>query len=389
VELLPISTWDGYTIFVILSTIIVSTIFMGFATKRVCQLQINANSDEEIRKYRLNTFEKLCLLVSFFSVVIVAGLQMSNSDYESYKALYLYEYSKTYNFFQLEGLFRAINKFVYDYLDEFQFVILIVSFITNIFMFRNVLYYSLRSKVNPKCALFIYLCMYMLVSFGMLRQICAASIVIFSLRYIQKKQYFKYAFFTVLALGFHATAIISVPLLFFSAMNVKTKGIKLIYRITIVIAFYFVAIFSNQILAVLGELLGRTTYSNYYAVESVGLGNIVYRIPILIFLLAFGTIIKKAPLYVRVFSGLVLFEVLLCFTYYFIPMLGGRLQYYIIFGYAIVIPYCIHNINSGKNGSPILTGIIVYGYGFYYLFNQLLTTEWITKYLMPISFFEF
>lgn len=386
---MPISTWDGYTLFIIIGTIIISTFFMGLATKRIYGLQRdNIIIDDEF-KYNFNIFEKICLLISFGTVVLVVGLQMSNSDYQSYKELYQYTYSKSYNLFQLEGLFRAINKFVYDYLHEFQYVILIISFITNIFMFSNIIYYSVRSKVNPQYAIFIYLCMYLLVSFGMLRQICAASIVIFSFRHIQRKQYIKYAFFTILALGFHATGIISLFLFLFSAVDIKSKDLKLLYRIGIVVAFYITVIFSNQILSLLGTILGRTDYSDYHAVEAIGLGNLIYRLPILIFLCLFGSIIKKSPQYVKMFSGLILLEILVCFTYYFMPMLGGRLQYYILFGYAIVIPYCLKVIGKGKDISPVIASFLIYGYGFYYLFNQLLTTEWITKYLMPIQFFIF
>lgn len=385
---MPISEWDGYTLFVILSTIIISTFLMGCATKRVYREQICVEAETYDEPLKFSAIERLFLFLSFVAVVSVAGLQMSNSDYDTYSYLYKYEYHLSYDLLRPEGLFKAINKFVYDYLYEFQFVILITSFITNYFMFNNLIYFSLRSKVNPKYALFIYLSMYMLVSFGMLRQICAVSIVVYSLRYIQKKQYLKYVFFTLLALGFHATAIVSIPLLIFSAMNTKSKDVKLLYRIIIVVLFYFVAIFSNQLLSVIGELLGRTNYSDYFAVEPIGLGNLVYRVPVLVFLFIFRTTIKNSPLYVRMFSGLVLFEVLLCFTYYFIPMLGGRLQYYILFGYAIVIPYCASKITK-ENGSLFLTGLIAYGYGLFYIFNQLLTTEWITKYLMPIKFFEF
>lgn len=385
---MPISEWDGYTLFVIISTIIVSTTFMGLATKRIYRESLIIDVETSDQKCRLKGIELLFLVLSFATVVSVVGLQMSNSDYGVYAYLYKYEYSLSYDLLNVEGIFRAINKFVYDYLHEFQFVIIITSFITNCFMFNNVMYYSLRSKVNPKYALFIYLSMYMLVSFGMLRQICAVSIVIYSFRHFQKKQYLKYAFFTLLALGFHVTAIISIPLLVFAAINVGSKNIKLLYRIIIVIAFYFVSIFSNEILSAIGVLLGRTEYSDYFAVESIGLGNLVYRIPILVFLCIFRKTIKNSPIYVRIFSGLVLVEVLLCFTYYLIPMLGGRLQYFILFGYAIVVPYCINEMNK-KSASKFTTGLIVYGYGLYYIINQLLTTGWITKYLMPIKFFRF
>lgn len=385
---MPISKWDGYTLFVIISTIIVSTIFMGVATKRVYRKSLNTNTEIYDEKWKFSAIEKLLLILSLATVVSVIGLQTSNSDYDTYSYLYNYEYHLSYDLLRPEGLFRAINKFIYDHVGEFQFVILITSFITNCFMFNSVIYYSLHSKVNPKYTLFIYLSIYMLVSFGMLRQICAVSIVIYSLRYIRKKQYLKYGLFTLLALGFHVTAIISMPLIAFSVLNIRSKDVKLLYKTIIVVVFYLVVIFSNQILSVIGVLLGRTSYSDYYAVESIGIGNLVYRIPILIFLLIFRTTIKNSPLYVRMFSSLVLFEVLLCFTYYFIPMLGGRLQYFILFGYAIVIPYCVSEINK-KNGHPFLTGLIVYGYGLYYILNQLLTTGWITEYLMPINFYSF
>lgn len=384
---MPISTWDAYTVFIIVLSITASTFFIGLATKRIYRISLMDRNHEDI-EYRLNYKEKVLLVLSFISVVLVVGLQMSNSDYFTYKSLYQYTYSQTYNLFQLEGIFRTINKIVYDYIHEFQYVVLATSCITNVFMFNNVIYYSLQSKINPKHCFFMYLSMYMLVSFGMLRQICAASIVIFSLRYLPRRQYIKYAIFTILASGFHATAIISILLLLFSAINIKIKNIRLLYRIVVIVAFYIVVIFSNQLLSLIGALIGRGSYSDYFAPESIGLGNIIYRIPVIIFMIVFRTVIKKSPVFVRMFTSLVMLEVLVCFSYYFIPMLGGRLQYYILFGYAIVIPYCIGTINKNRNVSSYQTSLIVYGFGFYYLFNLMLTTEWITKYLMPIQFFS-
>lgn len=359
---------------------------MGIGTNRVYNQIISDKT--VVAKYKFRFFEKICIFISFMLIVLVAGLQMSNSDYEAYKYLYTYEYSHGFNLFQVEFLFRAINKIVYDYLHEFQFVVLITTTITNLFMFNNIIYYSLHSKVKPKYVLFLYLCMYFLVSFGMLRQICAASIVIYSIRYIYTKKYIKWLICTFLALSIHATAFINFIFLLFAAINIKSKTIKNIYRFIVVIIFYLFAIFSNKILITIGGELGRSGYSNYYAVESLGLGNIVYRLPILAFLFVFRKVIEKSPPYVKLFAVFTLLEALVCFTYYFIPMLGGRLQYYILFGYAILIPYCMDNITRRNYQLPI-SNFFIYGFGLYYLFNQLLTTEWITKFLMPIKFFKF
>ncbi len=467
VVFLPISSWDLYTIFVIFSTIAVATYFMWLATARVfklqqagvaveedasrrkfdflskvrariaCALKVgaeddaeqpkhkitvffkkalirvlglnNAEADTEVSRYRhrFNHLEKICLFFSFLTVVAVVGFQTSNSDYENYKRLFMYEYSASYNLFQFEGLFRALNKLVFDHLYEFQFIVIIVSMITNIFMYANTVYYSLRSRLRPHCVLFVYLSIYMLVSFGMLRQICAAAIVLFSFRYIEKKQYFRYLFFTLLACGFHATAIMSslfFAFVFIGTMKTKKENTKILLRAGLIAAFYLCAIFSNQILRLIGSLLGRADYVGYFAAEPFGIGTLVLRLPILTFLFVFRKTLREAPPIVKMFTGLMLLEASLCFTYYFVPMLGGRVKYYVLLGYAIVIPYCINSLrgkdliipfarNRGLRVkeffSPLVCNVLIFGYGIGYLLIQLYTTEWITKFLMPIRFFKF
>lgn len=384
---MPISTWDGYTVFLIMFVIFIVTFLFGLATKRVYLLQLKAHEEDFYRKISFSYTEKVFMFLAFVVVVLFVGLQMSNSDYKVYKYLFEHEYSASYKLLQFEGLFRAINKFVYDVFHEYQFVAIILAIITNLFMFNNVIYYAIQSMIKPKYAMFLYLSMYLLVSLGMQRQICAAAIVLFSFRFIERKKYLKYFLLTVLAMWFHSTAIISVLFFCFLIVNDKTRQLKLFYKALIIIAFYIVIIFSNQILTIIGTIIGRYNYAEYYSIESIGIGNLVYRLPVLIFLIFFRNTIKEAPRSIRMFASLVFLEVLACFSYYFVPMLGGRLQYYILFGYTIIIPYCFKQISNSRN-SLLLYRVIIYVYGLFYLFYQLLTTEWITKYLMPIQFYH-
>ncbi len=389
--------WDGGTIVVIFSTVILATLLMGIAMRREFAQRVAAGIGEtEGFRYHLRWYENLCLFLSLSIVILVAGLQMSNSDYPVYKDLYRYEYSKNFNLLQPEFIFRTINKVVYDGLHEFQWILLIVSFITNVFMYNNIIYYSLKSKVPPEQTLFLYLSIYYLVSFGMLRQICAVSIILYSYRYAANKQYIRYLFFTLLAFGFHATAIVSIAIMLFCAIDIRSKKWEVVYRASVVAVFYLVAIFSKNILSLLGELLGRPNYIDYFTGERIGLGLLAYRVPILAFLFLFRQEIAKAPKYVKMFTHLLLFETLISFTYYLVPMLGGRFPYFTLLGYAIVIPYCLNSISKTRAvsletraASPIAACLCIYGYGVYYLLNLLRTTAWITEYLMPIHFFGF
>lgn len=385
---MPISTWDGCTFVIVLLTIVIPTILCGVATKRLYEIKVNSHFETEDCRLKFIPYEKLLLFLAFAIVVCVVGFQMSNSDYSVYESLYQYEYSKSYRLFGVEGLFRAINKFVFDYFHEYQFVPIFVSIITNFFMFHNVIFYSLNSNVRAQYVMFLYLVLYLLLSFGMQRQICAASIVIYSYKYLEKKQFIKYFLLTFLALEFHSTAVISFLLCFYIIVSNKANNMRLLYRTLVVVFFYVAVIFSNQIISLIGSLISRSNFTEYYAPESIGLGNIVIRIPRILFLLYFKKLINSSSKYVRLFADLLWLEVIVCFSYYFVPMLGGRFQCYTLFGNAIVIPCCLKSIGNTQE-SKIVSRILIYGYGFFYLIYQLLSTSWITEYLMPIRFFHF
>ncbi len=384
------SEWDIQTVLIVFGTIWCATFLLFCATNRndTCNIISQSNSN---KKAHYNLLEKILILLAYLLVVLVAGLQISNSDYATYQRLYEWKYSTEFNLVQLEFLYRLINRIVYLIFDEYQYVPLIVSAITNYFVFRNVIYYSRLSKIRAHHVLFIYLSVFYLVSFGMIRQIAAVNIVIFSIRYILKKEYIKYLFWTFIALGFHSTAIFSLILVAYAIINSKSQNKKILTRVLVIVGFYVAVVFSQQILELFSVLANRTesgSYDMYLAPETIGFGNIVMRIPLILFLICFKKSIKSSPNIVKYFSSVLVLEIFIVFTYYVMPMLGGRFQYYVLFGYAILIPYCIQSLFNQKKSIDCraITSISVYTFGSYYMISLMLTTEWVTAPLMPIKF---
>lgn len=365
---MEIKNWDLCTVIIIFAVIFGATMLLKIGT-------IN-------KKY------KIFILISYILVSLVAGLQTSNSDVNTYEHLYNYEYSQGYNLLQLEYIFRTINKFVYDFIGEFQYVYIIISFITNLFAYKNVLYYSNKCAVKPHYVLFIYLCLYYLVSFGMIRQIAAANIVIYSYRYLLENRKKEFFLCTIFALGFHTTAMLNFAIYFFVGNDIKSKSIKNFLRILIVIFVYIFFINYNRFNEFFSLITGRDYGQSYYKPEELGLGVLAARIPILFFLYINRKTLVKASKEIKLATLMILFEICISFVYYWMPMLGGRIQYYVMFGYALIIPYCILKVRIYGRGIYIWKSTI-YLAGIAYVIHQLLNTSWITEFLMPIKFYSF
>lgn len=167
-------------------------------------------------------------LISILILAIFAGLRDTSigTDVDYYLTADLNLASNFNNFFAYynscgeELLFAllvfAINK-IFNNINFLMFVIqLIMTTLVYIEIYRN------RKKFNMGISLFIY-CIFAYPRFlNIIRQGIAISIIIFSMRFIEKKQLKKFLITILIASLFHRTAIIAI-FLYFLYRNVENK----------------------------------------------------------------------------------------------------------------------------------------------------------------------
>ncbi|MBM6931377.1 EpsG family protein [[Clostridium] spiroforme] len=367
---MPVSTWDLYTTVFLLFVLFFCSFTYSLAGKNIV-ININ-NSKLDI--------SKLFYFVSLLTIILVVGLQKSNSDYDSYSYLFKYEYGRTLNLFQTEYIFKFLNYIVYQIIGEYKYLTLLMAFITYIFFYKSVDYYVNNLNLSRFNCMLMLLTLYMLVSFGMLRQICAASISMYSLRYLKQKNLKMFLLFFLIAFGFHVSSIFLL-IIAIAIYPYKSNKVRFFCLLLIVILYYSLFLNVNFILSFFNDLSSRD-YSLYSESTQIGLGNLISRLPIVFLLFVFRGVINKSNDTLIFLVRIIIFEILTVFSYYIFPILGGRIIYFVLFCRSILIPFVLKNgIKEKKFGT-----LVIILYCLYYFFNQLITTSWITEFLMPIEF---
>lgn len=367
---MPVSTWDLYTILLLLFVLFFCSFTYSLAGKNIV---INVNNSKL-------DISKLFYFISLLTIILVVGLQKSNSDYDSYSYLFKYEYGRTLNIFQTEYIFKFLNYIVYQIIGEYKYLTLLIALITYTFFYKSVDYYVNKLNLSRFNCMLMLLTLYMLVSFGMLRQICAASICMYSLRYLEQKNIKKFLLFFFIAFGFHTSSIFLLVLAII-IYPYKSNKVRIFSLMLVALLYYSLFFNANLILSFFHNLSSRD-YSLYSESTQIGLGNLVSRLPIIFLLFIFRRTINNSNDTLMFLVKIIVFEILTVFTYYVFPILGGRIIYFVLFCRSVLIPYVLKNgIKEKKFGA-----LLIILYCLYYFFNQLITTSWITEFLMPIEF---
>lgn len=366
---MSISNWDIKTVIIIFSVIFLVSYLYSLSDKNIKLVIFN-------KKINLNRF---FYYLSLIIIVGVVGLQQSNSDYDTYSYLFKYEYGPNLHLFELEFIFKSLNYLIYQFFGEYKYLTLSVAFITYLYFFKSINYFSEKLELKKFQCMLLLMTIYMLVSFGMLRQICAASLCFYSLKFYDQKIFSKFLFFVFAAFGFHMSTILFLLIAIY-AYRYKNKTINRLKH-GIILFYYLTSTNSNLIINFIGKLSNRD-YAFYSTFNGFGLGNIISRLPIIIVLFTFSKLLNNSNDTVKVFLNIVIFEIIGVFAYYFFPILGGRLIYFVKICYIILFPYILKKGTKEHKFSNLLIAI----YCVYYVVSELLGSYWIAEPLMPIKF---
>lgn len=107
--------------------------------------------------------------------------------------------------------YKVLVWIVYQFTEQTYFVFLLFSFITNVLIIMRL--WDFRNKASFPLMVFFYYCYYYLISFNVFRQFLAIAIVFFMTRYIERKEYVKFAIIIAVAMSIHSSAILGFILI--------------------------------------------------------------------------------------------------------------------------------------------------------------------------------
>lgn len=145
---------------------------------------------------------------------------------------------------------------------SFAYVNFVVASIIIFFLFL-----SLKQSPIPMLSIVLYVLLFRyFASYNILRQSVAVIVFLYSIKYIVSKEFLKYLFFCALAMCFHLSALLLLPLYFVQYLKMSAR-----MSIILILAVYVLTI-SNMDLVIfswLGEAgIIMKAYTHYFLVEN-------------------------------------------------------------------------------------------------------------------------
>lgn len=270
------------------------------------------------------------IVLSFLPMFLVSALRYRvGVDYMSYT--YIFDNINQGLPSHTEGGYEYLNRLVGFYTADAQWVYAVVAFLSIAMVVWGVFRYS----PNPAYSLFLFVTMgYLFSSFNILRQYIAIALIFASLRLIREKKFWPFCAVVLIAMLFHKTAIIMIPLYFLLRLRLKQSYMLVLSAI---------GLCCIPLRGVLTDLLVNTFYPQYAGtslIQPLSLFEVCY------YALVFGLLILLCLRYKEKFFrddyNLILFNcvfysflVYLCLS--FVPEIN-RIAVYIEFFVILLVP---------------------------------------------------
>lgn len=261
--------------------------------------------------------------------------------------------------------YAALNYFVSRISNNFHFFLFVYQFIHLSLIYSTIRLF--KSKISITFAFFIYLFTFYNLSYNILRQIMAISIVFFGYRFIKNKKLVKYVITILLACSFHSTAVIGF-MLYPISWAITNKKLKEISKTIIIITGLFCVVLFRHIFQYLNTInimdLNRYTH---YLTDEVGGGRFI-RLFYWLFICIVLIMCRKRILHNNSYTHLSMY-MLISFIFSFICFLGGsfivRIAYYTDFYQVLYLPMAVQYLpfafgDDKKKVNYLVIGFVVF-----------------------------
>lgn len=161
--------------------------------------------------------------------------------------------------------YLLINKIVLFFTSDFTLLLIVTSFLIAFFMFKAIY----EQSVSPVFSILLYfITSVFFMSMNIIRQSIATVIFLFALKYVSKREFWKYFFWIIIATSIHTMAFIYIFIYFL--YNIKLTRKKVVVSLAfIVLSRYMIEFLIHYIVANV-KILAYHFGSYYYSVYNTG-----------------------------------------------------------------------------------------------------------------------
>ncbi|MDP1417452.1 EpsG family protein [Peribacillus simplex] len=319
-------------------------------------------------------YKKFSLFI-FWSALLFPFLISANrygigTDYFDYVALF-HELEGYGNIFDAikEGSYEPgwiiLNFIVKMVFDNYKYVFVLSSFLTLFFLFKAI--YSYRDRLYVGIGIFIFMSTLYNSSFNITRQILAASILLYAVKYIEEKKILKYALLTLFAASFHYSALIFLPI-YWVLVSSRNNNWNLLKKIIFSIVTIFIIVLFDFVFGFITSIEFFSKYSSYQLnVGKTDFNNLIINLPIMIIILMNLKTIKLRNKFIYDLITLYFIGIVLSFLGYFNNYIG-RATIYFSMSQILIIPFII-KVQTNKYIKLFYMGLIVLYYIILFTYN--------------------
>ena len=210
---------------------------------------------------KLRSYWNLYIVIPIVVVSVVLGVRLGvGIDYDHYKNLYLNQLIYSYSISQFEPIYKSINQILFYWKLPYPILFIVILCIQQFFFYKT---FKNMPYLLPWGVLSVFVLGTIFEQLNIMRQATAFYIFLSSIQYIKQRKLWKYISYILLAIGFHYTSVILLPLYFIGRIR-RTfwddyrLGL-IIYVVTLLGGAY---IFDN-LLIIIQEVFSQTPYFNY------------------------------------------------------------------------------------------------------------------------------
>lgn len=210
----------------------------------------------------------------FFSILavlipsILAGLRSRNigTDIEVYiepyfkKALVYKNFFRYYSSVKSDLLYLGVLYLVSRLTNNIQILFFVLELIIMIFLYLGI--YNFRGKASMPLMMMVFLTFFYNRTLNLSRQSISIIIVFFAMKYVWERKLWKYIFFTIIAAGFHYSAVFTLVIYFLYGLTYKQGKtfLKIAIVVTIILVF---ANFQNFFIYLIRSGILPSKYTHY------------------------------------------------------------------------------------------------------------------------------
>lgn len=307
------------------------------------------------RSYQLEKRDLSMVAASLPLLLISAVRYGAGTDY--------YGYINIFNNIKNGGNGGSANEFAFVWMNrliarlggDYRWMIVLTSVIFMWFICSQIY----KDSPYPDLSIFLLVgTTYYFASYNGIRQMCGAAILLFSIRYIEKQDFWRFALFVALATGFHATSLAFLALYFMKNYRMTPS---LMFPLTILIY-----VFSNPLTRIINYILSFTRYSGYAEAGGDGVRRwIAFAVQLAVILLASWQY-QNTPIYRTYYNS----QMISLWISAFDDKISWvrRMQWTFGLATVILVPLAIKNIKDRRVRSLATMGVVIaYGLHVYYV----------------------